>query len=613
MQRSASFLCLLLLLTLVGTSPVSALDDWDGGQVAYVKASNPDILDFFGNAVALDGNTLVVGSPGEDSAAPGVGGDQADNSLGQTGAVYVYVRVKGAWIQQAYLKASHPGLSDNFGSSLALSGDTLVVGAAGDDSGSAGVGGDPADNSLWNAGAVTVFVRSGETWSQQAYLKPLDPEAGRLFGRSVAIDGERIVVGAPYDVVLQPGLPGAAYVFARRGTTWSEEVRLTASNASNSDEFGQSVGISGQTVVVGAPDERSAAVGVDGDQGDTGAPLSGAAYVFALRGGVWSQQAYVKAINTDSQDAFGRAVAISGETLVVGAQHEDSQAVGVDGDPFDEYPNLGNAGAAYVYERSGTTWTSQAYLKATNTDARDWFGGAVAIDGDLILVGAHLEDGRSSGIDGDGASNGAPGAGAAYLYARGASGWVPAAYIKAGNSQAGDGFGGAVAVSRGSLAVGARVEDSAATGVNGNAGDNSINAAGAAYVFADVSPWEDLGFALAGVSGEPRLDGKGTLAPSTPVSVLLADAATNAPAFLCLGFAALGPAPLLGGQLVPDVFTPPGQVLVLVTDASGAVDLSGTWPAAMPSGFEIFLQSWIADAAGPFGYAASNAIRGTTP
>ena len=166
---------------------------------------------------------------------------------------------------------------------------------------------------------------------------------------------------------------GAAYVFVRSGNTWSQQAYLKASNSEADDRFGETVTISGNTIVVGAPREDSDADGVNGDQDDNSAEDSGAAYVFVRSGITWSQQAYLKASNSEggefSGDLFGISVAISGDTIVVGARREDSDADGVNGDQDDN--SAQGSGAAYVFVRSGSTWSQQAYLKASNSDRSD--------------------------------------------------------------------------------------------------------------------------------------------------------------------------------------------------------------------------------------------------
>jgi len=167
---------------------------------------------------------------------------------------------------------------------------------------------------------------------------------------------------------------------------------------------------------VGAVGESSNATGVNGDQGDNSASGSGAAYVFTRSGKTWSQQAYLKASNTDAGDEFGSAVSLSSDTLVVGAFYEDSKATGVNGDQADN--SASNSGAAYVFTRSGSTWTQQAYLKASNTDAGDYFGWSVSVYDDMPVVGAAFESSNATGVNGNQADNSASTAGAVYVFKR---------------------------------------------------------------------------------------------------------------------------------------------------------------------------------------------------
>ena len=387
-------------------------------QQAYVKASNTGNADQFGTTIALSGNTLVVGAPLEDSRVP-INGDQTDNSASDAGAVYVYVRYGTQWVQQAFLKASNAASSDQFGYSVAISGDTIVVGAPYEDS---GITGNQADESATDAGAVYVFVRTGTTWTQQAYLKAAFPDMDDNFGISVAISGNTILAGA-----------------------WAE-----ASNAT----------------------------GINGNQADDSASFAGAAYVFTRTGTAWTQQAYLKASNAQGSDYFGISVALSGDTAVVGANFEESNATGVNGNQANNSAPV--AGAAYVFQRSGSTWAQQAYLKASNTEAGDNFGFSVAISGDTIVVGALEED--SNGVGGQG-NNGSLGSGAAYVFARTGNQWSQQAYLKASNPGDQDSFGCFAGISGNTIVVGARQEDSNAKGVNGIQSDNSDSNAGAAYVF----------------------------------------------------------------------------------------------------------------------------------
>ena len=339
-------------------------------QRAYIKASNTDVGDVFGASVALsaDGSTLAVGAVGEASAAPGVGGDQADDTAPVAGAVYIFRRHGKRWVQQTYLKASNPDAYDSFGISVALSADgsILAVGASGEDSAAPGVGGDQADNSVNDAGAVYVFARHGNTWAQEAYLKASNPGDVDYFGYSVALssDGATLAVGAWAEDSAATGIggnqadnsasyAGAAYVFARRGATWRQDAYVKASDTEVGDFFGYSVALSGDgaTLAVGAWAERSAATGVGGDQAEDSLPWAGAVYVFARSGAIWHQDAYVKASNTDEGNFFGWSVALScdGSILAAGAGYENSGATGIDGDQADD--SAFAAGAVYVFDR----------------------------------------------------------------------------------------------------------------------------------------------------------------------------------------------------------------------------------------------------------------------
>jgi len=496
-------------LLLFGAITTSALG---GGaapaQLAYLKASNTDALDLFGSSVGVSGDTAVVGAYMEDSSATGVNGNDADDSASNSGAAYVFVRKGGAWTQQAYLKASNAQANDWFGYAVAISGDTIVVGARLEDGSATGVNGDETSNGASSSGAAYVFVRDGDAWTQQAYLKASNTGAVDVFGSSVAIDGDTIVVGAYGEDSSSPGVngdqssngalsSGAAYVFVREGGAWSQQAYLKASNPGAGDDVGWSVAVSGDTVVVGAIKEDSSATGVNGDQGSDGTTDSGAAYVFVRNGGEWSQQAYLKPSNTGATDWFGYSVGVSGDSVVAGSPREDSSAVGVNGDQAND--GALDSGAAYVFVRDGDAWTQQAYLKSSNSEIGDTFGSTASIDGDALVVGANYEDGGATGVNGNEGDNGALDAGAAYAFVRDGNSWGQLAYLKASNTGAGDWFGFSVAVVGGTVIVGASHESSGATGVDGNQADDSLLHAGATYVF-------DLGIATA-IPGDLNDDG----------------------------------------------------------------------------------------------------------
>jgi FG-GAP repeat len=275
-------------------------DDGAWTQEAYIKSSNTESIDFFGESVALSGDatTLAVGAINEDSSATGIGGNQADNAALDSGAVYVFRRAaNGTWSQETYVKASNTQGLDHFGSAVALNNDgsTLIVGAVDEDSAATGIDGNQADNLAPDAGAVYVFRRdSNSAWTQQAYIK------------------------APF--------------------------------SDPNDDFGNDVAVSadGNLIAVGSPGEASDALGVGEPSASNALGFSGAVHLFRFDSGAWTQRAYVKSAKI-GQDAFGTAIGLSADanTLVVGALGEDGSAPGVN--PDRNSPFLNNAGAVYMY------------------------------------------------------------------------------------------------------------------------------------------------------------------------------------------------------------------------------------------------------------------------
>jgi hypothetical protein len=505
-------------------------------QSAYIKASNTDGFDHFacggslpghiGNALAIsgDGNTMAVGAPHESSAARGINGDQDDNSLYNSGAVYVYVRNGDDWTQQAYLKASNPGQSDTFGISLVLSsdGNTLAVAAPWEASAATGVNGDQNDDSLPQAGAVYVFTRKGETWSQHAYLKASntgrqgegDDRDGDQFGAAIALsgDGNALAAGAIAEDSSAQGIngnqsddsatsSGAVYVFARAGNSWAEQAYVKGANTGQGDLFGYGVALSadGTSMVVGGYDEDGSGRGVDPvDDNDVNVNVngSGAIYAFDRTGTTWGQTGYFKGSRSQRNDALGHSVAISadGNTIVAGTADESCLNGGVnpsgcDVDTFPPELGAGSAGAAYVWVRSGGAWTEQAFIKAPNPEFSDLFAVRLALSGDgsRLLVGAPMEDSAARGLNGSSDDNSALDAGGAYVFSRTGTTWSQESYIKASNADPFDEFGSSVALSGDgrTIAVGARMESGAATNLNGDQNDNDAGQSGAVYVFAD--------------------------------------------------------------------------------------------------------------------------------
>jgi hypothetical protein len=467
-----------LLAIAFGIRPLSAASP---RQTAFLKASNPATYSRFGEAIAIAGDTIVVGAPFEDSNATTVNGDQFNTLAESAGAAYVLVRAGTNWTQQAYLKASNAGADDLFGVSVAVSGDIIVVGATQEDSSASGVNGNQQDNGTFAAGAAYVFVRNGTNWTQEAYLKASNPGEAALFGCSVAISGETIIVGA-----LSEGYSsGAAYVFQRDGTNWHQQAYLKAFNSEHGDEFGVAVDLDGDRAVIGARYEDSGVPGVNGNGLDNGVPNAGAAYVFVRTGTNWVQEAYLKAFNPGSGfpngDEFGRAVAISGHSIVVGAPFEQSSATGVNG---SENNDSWQSGAAYVFERQGTNWSQTAFLKSFRSRPDVRFGSSVAVFGNTIAVGARTEHGRATGVNGDQDDVAfAFSAGAVYTFVRGREGWRTGDYLKASNTGKYDEFGSAVSLWRDTLIVNAPFESSDASVMNGGPDNNALEWSGAAYVF----------------------------------------------------------------------------------------------------------------------------------
>ena len=473
--------------------------------IGYVKASNTEAGDFFGQSVAVsaDGDTLAIGASSEASNATGLGGNQSDNSANGAGAVYVFTRDAGVWSQQAYVKASNTGAFDSFGVSVALSadGNTLAVGASSETSNATGVDGNQSDNSADGAGAVYVFTRTAGTWSQQAYVKASNTGADDHFGISVTLsaDGNTLAVGASSEASSATGVggnqsnnaasgAGAVYVFTRSAGIWSQQAYVKASNTGADDHFGFSVALSAdsKTLAVGALSENSNATGVDGSQSDNSANAAGAVYVFTRSAGIWSQQAYVKASNTGAGDHFGVSVALGadGNTLAVGANSERSASTGVGGNQGDN--SADGAGAVYVFTRTAGTWSQQTYVKASNTGASDAFGLSVALsaDGNTLAVGASFEASNATGVGGNQSDNSATNAGAVYVFTRTVGIWSQQAYVKASIADVNDGFSTVALSGDGSLlAVGAKGEASAAAGIGANQSDNSASNAGAVYLF----------------------------------------------------------------------------------------------------------------------------------
>jgi hypothetical protein len=356
---------------------------------------HPGLNDLFGDAVAIDGSTVVVGNPIDIPEGPSF-----------PGSVYVFVLSNSGWSLQQTLTASDGQAHDGFAYHLAISGNTVVVLRSG---------------GLIPGSAVYVFERSGNVWSQQAELTPNN--MGNFY--DVAISGDTVVVGAPLTFVNDFDDAGVVYVFVRGlpsvlapalagsapivGTAkvWNLQAKLTASDPATFADFGSAVGIDGDTLVVGATGQNNDA---------------GAAYVFVRSGTVWSQPAEITGSDTVASDVFGLSVSVSGDTVVVGAP---------------------NAGAAYVFVPMNGIWSQEAKLTASDATSSDGFGNAVAISGDYAVVGAYGENNQT---------------GAAYLFGRSGSTWSQQGKLTASGTTAD--FGLSVAISGNHIVVSAPFEDS---------------------------------------------------------------------------------------------------------------------------------------------------------
>ena len=334
-------------LALAGVLLLIAISAWAMTSVEKVKLLADDGApnDFFGFSVALSGDTAVIGATKVDDDIRGV----------DVGAAYVFTRSGNSWHQQAKLTADDGAAKDEFGGKVTLSGDTAVIGAIfHDDKGN-------------DSGSVYVFTRSGTTWSQQVKLTAADTAANDAFGQSIALSDDTVVIGAPHDDD-KGNDSGSVYVFTRSGTTWSQQVKLTAADGAEGDVFGISIAFSGDTIVIGA------------DLNDEKALNAGAVYVFTRSGNNWSQQAKLTAADGAETDIFGVRVALSGDTVLISARRDDDDVMGID------------AGSAYVFTRTGTTWQQQVKLTAADGAADDRFGRSVALVGDTAVIGAMFQD-----------------------------------------------------------------------------------------------------------------------------------------------------------------------------------------------------------------------------
>ena len=375
-------------------------------EIAEIVAPDAQPGDQFGSALSLAGDTLLVGASNDDDIDA------------NTGAVYFFTGSGASWNSGTKLYAGDAYRGDFFGNAVALSGDTAVVGAYKDDH---------VNNTNTDQGSAYVLVRSGATWSQQAKLVASDAANTDYFGSAVAIDGDTLVVSAPFDDDLGTQ-SGSAYVFVRSGTSWTQQAKLLASDGNVRDLFGTSVALSGDTVVVGTY------------QHDNAGLACGAAYVFVRSGSTWTEQAKLVPGDAQENDAFGRSVAVLGDTLVAASLLDDD--LGLD------------SGSVYVFTRAAGVWSERAKLNAGDEEALDGFGRSVALVGGTVVVGAF------------GRSDAAMGTGAAYVFAGDGATWSQWGKLVAAETAEADHFGTCVAASGAVAVVGSAWDDDA----GGNSG-----------------------------------------------------------------------------------------------------------------------------------------------
>ena len=383
-------------------------------------AANTQANASFGSPVAIDGEYAVVGVPSEDSPSS------------NAGAAYVYRYDGSGWEISGYLLPQDPAASDNFGRSVAISGNTIVVGSSGDDdNGSA-------------SGSAYVFVRTIDGWAQQAKLTASDGAASDAFGSVVAIDGDLTVIGATgWEDGSSGSGAGAAYVFKRAGTSWSQQQILEASDQAANDSFGGKVDIEGNAIVVAALDKQV-----------SGASNVGKAYVFRYASGTWSQEGGLVPGDPSVRLSFGYSVSISGSRVAVGAVLAD-------------LTSIADCGAVYVFAFSGSTWSQTHKVTASDPAADDLFGSSVSVEGDRFLVGSYQDD--------DNGSN----SGSAYVFDYASSAWTQTKKITRSDGASGDFFGRAVGLSGTRAIIGAPSDDDGNYAIP----PSTVTNAGSAYFF----------------------------------------------------------------------------------------------------------------------------------
>ncbi|HTU59063.1 MAG TPA: hypothetical protein VMF89_11530, partial [Polyangiales bacterium] len=316
-----------------------------------------------------------------------------------------------------------------------------------------------------HAGSVHIYKREAGVWNFVQRLSP-GVEQGDLFGQALALDGDKLIVGAPLDSAAQ-SFSGRVYVYPRDGDGFGEPTTFKANEPIESGLFGMALAVEGDTMVVGAPQYNYVRSWIG----------AGRAFVFQANNGQWTQAQELEApASLEDGATFGWCVDLAGNAIAVGAP----RARGADEGQ--------GPGEAFVYERaapsgSGTTWTLKQSLRAPVPRASDWFGWQMELTASLLLLSAPGDASSSLGLMGDPKLDGAPNSGAIYMYGRNNDQWVETGFIKSSNSNTPDYFGWAIAMQGDTIVSAATGEASDATGVQGNQASNALQGAGAAYIF----------------------------------------------------------------------------------------------------------------------------------
>lgn len=438
----------------------------------YIKASNTDDDDAFGSAISISGDTFVVGAPKEESLDED---DETDNAGADVGAAYVFVKSGDTWEQQQYIKApdDENESDDLFGTALAIDEDLLAVGAPG------------ANN---EAGQVHIYSRSNTVWSYETTLEATTPNDGDEFGYSVALAGDYLIVGAPGWSSGQ----GKVYAFLRDGDDddWEENTITGGEGAAAGVNFGAALSISLGSTEDSEPEFIA---------GVPNTPAGGAVYLFEYDDSddAWAQQEVMTAENGDSGDGFGTSVAILFDRIAVGAPTEksDETEVNENATADEDDDSVDNAGAVYIFARESEddAFEQEVYLKASQAEA-NYFGKSVALSSDMVAVGAPWEDSGSIGIEQDDEDDSEDFAGAVYVFSfsdtdddrsdNDFENWTYEVYVKSSGTEEDDRFGQALAFFGSVLLVGATGENSGTTGIDTTPGDSEDNS-GAVFVVED--------------------------------------------------------------------------------------------------------------------------------